>query len=71
MIKIVSKNLIKEDKVEEFKSLMKELVEKQRELSENTALSSETAQRIASEIIDQLTEKKKAELEKKSKADTE
>lgn len=28
MIKIVSKNLIKEDKVEEFKSLMKELVEK-------------------------------------------
>ena len=28
MIKIVSKNLIKEDKVEEFKRLMKELVEK-------------------------------------------
>ena len=28
MIKIVSVNLIKEDKVEEFKSLMKELVEK-------------------------------------------
>ena len=28
MIKIVSKNLIKEDKIEEFKSLMKELVEK-------------------------------------------
>ena len=28
MIKIVSKNLIKEDKVEEFKKLMKELVEK-------------------------------------------
>lgn len=28
MIKIVSRNLIKEDRVEEFKSLMKELVEK-------------------------------------------
>ena len=28
MIKIVSKNLIREDKVDEFKSLMKELVEK-------------------------------------------
>ena len=28
MIKIVSKNLINEDKIEEFKSLMKELVEK-------------------------------------------
>jgi serine/threonine protein kinase len=49
--------------------VMKELVEKQRELSENTALSSETAQRIASEIIDQLTEKKKAELAKKEKAE--
>ena len=45
--------------------VMKELVEKQRELAVNSSLNDATAQRIASEIIDQLTEKKKAELEKK------
>ena len=45
---------------------MKELVEKQRELASNSSLSNETTQRIASEIIEQLTEKKKAEMEKKS-----
>ena len=44
--------------------VMKELVEKQRELASNSSLSDETTQRIASEIIEQLTEKKKAELEK-------
>ena len=44
---------------------MRELVEKQRELAGNSSLSDETAQRIASEIIEQLTEKKKAELAKK------
>ena len=43
----------------------RELVEKQRELAGNSSLSDETAQRIASEIIEQLTEKKKAELAKK------
>ena len=46
--------------------VMKELVEKQRELASNSSLSDETTQRIASEIIEQLTEKKKAEMEKKS-----
>jgi len=46
--------------------VMKELVEKQRELASNSSLSDETTQRIASEIIEQLTEKKKAELEKNS-----
>lgn len=51
--------------------VMKELVEKQREMAEHSSLSSETAQRIASEIIEQLTEKKKAELAKKEKADKE
>ena len=45
--------------------VMKELVEKQRELAANSSLSDATAQRIASEIIDQLTEKKKAALENK------
>ena len=45
--------------------VMKELVEKQAELSKNSAISSEKAQRIASEIIEQLTEKKKAALAKK------
>ena len=45
--------------------VMRELVEKQRELAGNSSLSDETAQRIASEIIEQLTEKKKAELAKK------
>ena len=47
--------------------VMKELVQKQREMAANSALSDETAQRIASEIIEQLTEKKKAELAKKEK----
>ena len=46
-------------------SVMQELVEKQRELAANSSLSDATAQRIASEIIDQITEKKKAELAKK------
>jgi serine/threonine protein kinase len=47
--------------------VMKELVQKQREMAANSALSDETAQRIASEIIEQLTEKKMAELAKKEK----
>ena len=47
------------------KEVMEELVEKQRELAASSSLSDATAQRIASEIIEQLTEKKKAELEKK------
>ena len=47
------------------KEVMEELVSKQRELAASSSLSDATAQRIASEIIDQLTEKKKAELEKK------
>lgn len=51
--------------------VMKELVQKQREMAANSALSDETAQRIASEIIEQLTEKKKAELAKKEKAENE
>ena len=42
--------------------VMKELVSKQVELSKNSALSPEKAQRIASEIIEQLSEKKKAAL---------
>lgn len=49
------------------KDVMEELVAKQRELAANSSLSDATAQRIASEIIDQLTEKKKAELAKKEK----
>ncbi len=47
------------------KDVMEELVEKQRELASSSSLSDATAQRIASEIIEQLTEKKKAELAKK------
>lgn len=47
------------------KEVMEELVAKQRELAANSSLSDATAQRIASEIIEQLTEKKKAELAKK------
>ena len=43
---------------------MKELVKKQQELSKSSAISGEKAQRIASEIIEQITEKKKAALEK-------
>ena len=58
------------------KEVMEELVAKQRELASSSSLSDATAQRIASEIIEQLTEKKKAELEKKpnygfQKGDTE
>ena len=43
---------------------MEELVEKQIELSEHSALPSEKSQRIASEIIEQITERKKAEMNK-------
>ena len=43
---------------------MQELVEKQIELGEHSALPSEKSQRIASEIIEQITERKKAELNK-------
>ena len=43
---------------------MEELVEKQIELSEHSSLPSEKSQRIASEIIEQITEKKKAEMNK-------
>jgi serine/threonine protein kinase len=43
---------------------MGELVEKQIELSEHSSLPSEKSQRIASEIIEQITEKKKAEMNK-------
>lgn len=47
--------------------VMKELLEKQAELTKSSSLSNEKAQRIASEIIEQLSEKKKADMEKKSK----
>ena len=43
---------------------MGELVEKQIELSEHSSLPSEKSQRIASEIIEQITERKKAEMSK-------
>ena len=43
---------------------MQELVEKQIELGEHSSLPSEKSQRIASEIIEQITERKKAELNK-------
>ena len=43
---------------------MEQLVEKQIELSEHSALPSEKSQRIASEIIERITERKKAELNK-------
>lgn len=43
--------------------VMEELVKKQIELSQNSPISQETAQRIASEIIEQITEKKKAALQ--------
>ena len=42
--------------------VMEELVAKQRELSSRSALPDDKAQRIASEIIEQLTEKKKAQM---------
>ena len=44
---------------------MQELVEKQIELGEHSSLSSEKSQRIASEIIEQITERKKTELGEK------
>ncbi len=44
---------------------MQELVEKQIELGEYSALPTEKSQRIASEIIEQLTERKKAEMGEK------
>ena len=50
------------------KEVMKELVDKQKELASKSSLSEATTQRIASEIIEQLTEKKKKELEKSMKA---
>jgi len=53
------------------KEVMEELVEKQRELASNSSLSDATAQRIASEIIERLTEKKKKDLEKSGKAEEE
>lgn len=46
---------------------MKELVQKQVELGEHSSLSREKSQRIASEIIEQVTERKKAEMGKKPK----
>jgi len=45
--------------------VMEELVKKQQELGEHSALSNEKTQRIASEIIEQITERKKAELGEK------
>ena len=41
---------------------MQELVEKQIELGEHSSLPSEKSQRIASEIIEQITERKKVEM---------
>lgn len=46
---------------------MQELVEKQVELGEHSSLSQEKSQRIASEIIEQVTERKKAEMGLKPK----
>ena len=46
---------------------MQELVKKQRELGDNSSLSQEKSQRIASEIIEQITERKKAEIGEKPK----
>ena len=46
---------------------MQELVEKQIELGEHSSLSKEKSQRIASEIIEQVTERKKAEMGQKPK----
>ena len=43
---------------------MEELIEKQIELSEHSALPSEKSQRIATEIIEQITERKKAAMNK-------
>jgi hypothetical protein len=53
------------------KEVMEELVEKQKELASKSSLSDATTQRIASEIIEQLTEKKKKDLEKIEKAKAE
>lgn len=46
---------------------MQELIEKQVELGEHSSLSKEKSQRIASEIIEQVTERKKAEMGEKPK----
>ena len=46
---------------------MKELVKKQKELGDHSSLSAEKSQRIASEIIEQVTERKKAEMGQKHK----
>ena len=46
---------------------MKELVKKQSELGEHSSLSKEKSQRIASEIIEQVTERKKAQMGEKQK----
>ena len=53
------------------KEVMEELVEKQKELASKSSLSDATTQRIASEIIEQLTDKKKKDLEKIEKAKAE
>lgn len=45
--------------------VMKELVQKQKELGENSSLSQEKSQQIASQIIEQITERKKAEMGEK------
>ena len=46
---------------------MQQLVEKQIELGEHSSLSKEKSQRIASEIIEHITERKKAEMGEKQK----
>ena len=46
---------------------MQELVEKQIEIGEHSSLSKEKSQRIASEIIEQVTERKKTEMGQKPK----
>ena len=45
--------------------VMQELVQKQKELGEHSSLSQEKSQHIASEIIEQITERKKAEMGEK------
>ena len=44
--------------------MTKELLSKKEEIMKSTAISSERAEAIADKIIEQLTEKKKAELDK-------
>jgi len=48
-------------------SMSEELIKKQEELVKGTGLSEDRAQSIASEVIKQLTDKKKAELDKEKK----